>query len=241
MNVVPLKVPSGQHLVYFVSDDDRRDSQSLSRPVLSSRGSSSNVEQGLTSHTVNFQKMWSSEPEIQSRCKLVAKQVADDGRVISIWRPLCPGGYVSIGDVAHASAYQPHLAAVYKNVDGNFALPIGYDLVWRNCAEDYRSPVSIWLPRSPEGYVALGCIAVPSFEEPRLDSAFCVNERFAEDAEFEEQIVWASSDAYPWGCYVYQVQSRSLQFIALRLPKEQSALRPKKISESYVQQASEIS
>jgi vacuolar protein sorting-associated protein 13A/C len=61
--------------VYFVSDDDRRDSQSLSRPVLSSRGSSSNVEQGLISHTVNFQKMWSSEPEIQSRCKLVAKQV----------------------------------------------------------------------------------------------------------------------------------------------------------------------
>jgi vacuolar protein sorting-associated protein 13A/C len=61
--------------VYFVSDDDRRDSQSLSRPVLSSRGSSSNVEQELISHTVNFQKMWSSEPEIQSRCKLVAKQV----------------------------------------------------------------------------------------------------------------------------------------------------------------------
>jgi hypothetical protein len=37
--------------------------------------------------------------------------------------------YVSIGDVAHVSTYQPHLAAVYKNVDGNFALPIGYDLV----------------------------------------------------------------------------------------------------------------
>jgi vacuolar protein sorting-associated protein 13A/C len=113
--------------------------------------------------------------------------------------------------------------------------------VWRNCAEDYRSPVSIWLPRPRKGYVALGCVAAPSFVEPRLGSAFCVNERFTEDAEFEEQIVWASSDAYPWGCYVYQVQSRSLQFIALRLPKEQSALRPKKISESYAQQASEIS
>lgn len=113
--------------------------------------------------------------------------------------------------------------------------------VWRNCAEDYRSPVSIWLPRPPEGYVALGCVAVPNFEEPPLDSAFCVNARFAEDADFEEQIVWASSDAYPWGCYIYQVQSSSLQFMALRLPKEQSALRPKKISESYAQQASEIS
>lgn len=37
--------------------------------------------------------------------------------------------YISIGDVAHVGTYQPHLADVYKNVDGNFALPIGYDLV----------------------------------------------------------------------------------------------------------------
>ncbi|KAL6642664.1 hypothetical protein ACP70R_020845 [Stipagrostis hirtigluma subsp. patula] len=238
MKVVPLEVPWGQRHVYFASDDDRRESHSLSRPFLSSRGTSSAVEQQPINHTVNFQKMWSSEPEIRSRCKLVAKQVADDGRVFSIWRPLCPNGFVSTGDVAHVGTHLPHFAEVYKNVDGNFTLPLGYDLVWRNCAEDYRSPVSIWLPRAPEGYVALGCVAVPAFEEPPLGSAFCMNERFVEDAEFEEQIIWASSDAYPWGCYIYHVRSGSLQFMALRLPKEQSELRPKKISGSFVQQAS---
>lgn len=37
--------------------------------------------------------------------------------------------YISIGDIAHVGTYQPQLAAVYKNVDGNFAVPIGYDLV----------------------------------------------------------------------------------------------------------------
>ncbi|XP_062205491.1 uncharacterized protein LOC133907454 isoform X2 [Phragmites australis] len=241
MEVIPLKVPSGQRHAYFVSDDDKRESHSLSRPLLSSRGTSSNAEQRLINHTVNFRKMWSSEPAIRSRCKLVAKQVADDGRVFSVWRPQCPSGYVSIGDVAHVGTHPPHFAAVYRTVNGNFALPLGYDLVWRNCAEDYRSPVSIWLPRPPGGYVALGCVAVPAFEEPPLDCAFCVNERFAEDAGFEEQIIWASSDAYPWGCYIYQVQSGSLQFMALRLPKEQSELRPKKISESFVQRASETS
>jgi vacuolar protein sorting-associated protein 13A/C len=82
-------------------------------------------------------------------------------------------------------------------------------------------------------------VAVSAFEEPPLDCAFCVNERLVEDAVFEEQIVWASSDAYPWGCYVYQVQSSSLQFMALRLPKEQSQQKPKKIAEWYLQQASE--
>ncbi|KAL5230936.1 hypothetical protein ABZP36_029712 [Zizania latifolia] len=231
-------VPSGRN-VYFASDEDMMEFHSLARPFLSPRGASSDVEQLLINHTVNFQKMWSSEQEIRSRCKLLSKQVADDGRVFSIWRPLCPSGYLSIGDVAHVGIHPPPIAAIYKNVGGNFVLPLGYDLVWRNCAEDYRSPVSIWLPRPPEGYVALGCVAVSAFEEPPLDHAFCVNEKFAEDAVFEEQTVWASSDAYPWGCYIYQVQSRSLPFMALRLPKEQSEQKPKKISESYEQRASE--
>lgn len=109
--------------------------------------------------------------------------------------------------------------------------------VWRNCVEDYKSPVSIWLPRPPGGYVALGCVAVPAFEEPPLDTAFCVDEKLTEAAEYEEQIIWASSDAYPWGCYIYQVQSSSLQFMALRVSKEQSEQRPKKIVESLMQQA----
>uniref|UniRef100_A0A0D9XMK5 PH domain-containing protein n=1 Tax=Leersia perrieri TaxID=77586 RepID=A0A0D9XMK5_9ORYZ len=206
VKVVPLKVPSGRHDVYFASDEDTRESHSFARPLLSPRGA-----------------------------------VADDGRVFSIWRPLCPSGYVSTGDVAHVGTHPPHVASIYKNVGGNFALPLGYDLVWRNCADDYRSPVSIWFPRPPEGYVALGCVAVSAFEEPPLDSAYCVKERFAEDALYEEQIVWASSDAYPWGCYVYQVQSKSLQFIAIRQPKEESRLKPKKVSESYAQQALERS
>lgn len=61
--------------MYFASDDDKRESPSLSRSLISSRGTSSDVEQRLMNHTVNFQKMWSSEPEIRNRCKLVAKQV----------------------------------------------------------------------------------------------------------------------------------------------------------------------
>jgi vacuolar protein sorting-associated protein 13A/C len=76
MKVVPLKVPSGQRPVYFASDDDRREPQNHARPLLSSRGASSNVEHRLINHTVNFQKMWSSEQEIRSRCKLLGKQVS---------------------------------------------------------------------------------------------------------------------------------------------------------------------
>lgn len=37
--------------------------------------------------------------------------------------------YVSVGDVAHVGNHTPTVAAVYKDFDGNFALPVGYDLV----------------------------------------------------------------------------------------------------------------
>ena len=37
--------------------------------------------------------------------------------------------YVSVGDIARVGCHSPNVAAVYKNVDKQFALPVGYDLV----------------------------------------------------------------------------------------------------------------
>lgn len=37
--------------------------------------------------------------------------------------------YISVGDIAHVGAHFPSVAAVYQNMQGRFALPIGYDLV----------------------------------------------------------------------------------------------------------------
>ncbi|RRT41567.1 hypothetical protein B296_00057737 [Ensete ventricosum] len=73
-----------------------------------------------------------------------------------------------------------------------------YTQVWRNCAEDYAAPLTIWLPRAPEGYVTVGCVAVAAYEEPLLTDAYCVSERIAEEAQFEEQIMWMAPDSYPW-------------------------------------------
>lgn len=40
--------------------------------------------------------------------------------------------YISIGDIAHVGSHPPNVAAVYHNIDGQFALPVGYDLVKLN-------------------------------------------------------------------------------------------------------------
>lgn len=41
--------------------------------------------------------------------------------------------YVSIGDIAHVGSHPPNVAAVYHNIDRQFALPVGYDLVKIKC------------------------------------------------------------------------------------------------------------
>ncbi|XP_042953951.1 uncharacterized protein LOC122290372 isoform X2 [Carya illinoinensis] len=231
---VKLKVPSRERYVFFAwSEADGRELPSSNKAIvklrrLSSDGSPSD-ERRFVKHVVNFVKIWSSEQESKGRCTLCKKQVSEDGGMCSIWRPICPYGYVSIGDIAHVGIHAPNVAAVFHNVDRSFVLPVGYDLVWRNCLDDYTTPVSIWHPRAPEGYVSPGCVAVASFTEPEPDSVYCVAESLAEETVFEEQEVWSAPESYPWACHIYQVQSDALHFVALRQSNENSDWKPTRV------------
>ncbi|XP_037495569.1 uncharacterized protein LOC105636609 isoform X2 [Jatropha curcas] len=228
------KVPSSQRHFYFSwSEADGGELPTPSKAIvksgeLSSSSSASDVGR-FVKHSITFLKIWSSERKSKGRCKLCRKQVLDDVKICTIWRPICPNGYISIGDIAHVGSHPPNVAAVYYNADRSFALPVGYDLVWRNCPDDYKTPVSIWHPRAPEGFVSPGCVAVASFEEPEPNLVRCVAERLVEQTEFEEQKVWSAPDAYPWACHIYQVKSDALHFVALRQIKEESDWKPVRI------------
>ncbi|XP_050223282.1 uncharacterized protein LOC126673249 [Mercurialis annua] len=234
MKNVILKVPSSQRHVYFSSgESDGGEPRTLSKAIIESRElSSSSVtsdEGKFVRHSINFLKIWSSERQFKSRCKLCKNQVVGDDSICSIWRPICPNGYISIGDIAHVGSHPPNVAALYRKVDGLCALPIGYDLVWRNCLDDYKSAVSIWHPRAPDGFVSPGCVAVAGFEEPGPYIVQCIAESQVEQTEFEEQKVWSSSDSYPWACHIYQVKSDALHFVALRQVKEESNWKPMRV------------
>lgn len=95
--------------------------------------------------------------------------------------------------------------------------------------DDYATPVSIWHPRAPEGFVSPGCVAVAGFVEPEPDLVHCVAISLAEETEFEEQKVWSAPDSYPWACHIYQVHSEALHFMALRQSKEESDWKPLRI------------
>ncbi|KAF3773180.1 putative vacuolar sorting-associated protein 13B [Nymphaea thermarum] len=172
-----------------------------------------------------------------SRMRSLRLKVGDDAEVCSIWSPICPDGYVSVGDIVRLGSYPPNVAAVYQNVSGKFALPLGYDLVWRNCFDDYVTKVSIWYPRPPEGFVSIGCVAVADYTEPRHDAAYCVHESLVSDAEFEEQTVWKAPNSYPWACYLYQVNSDALQFVALRQKWQDLNWKPVRVESSRLREA----
>lgn len=89
----------------------------------------------------------------------------------------------------------------------------------------------MWLPRAPDGYVAIGCVAVAAFEEPAPDLVYCVSARLTEETSFIEQPVWTAPDSFPWSCYLYQVQSEALQFVALRLRKEELHWKAMRVSD----------
>ncbi|XP_052881690.1 uncharacterized protein LOC108482794 [Gossypium arboreum] len=243
VNSIMLKVPSSQRYVYFSgSENDRKSVHALKKSIIKSRelssSSSALEETKFVRHSVNFMKIWSSERELKGRCSLCRKKASDDGGLCSIWRPTCPDGYVSVGDIARVGNHPPNVAAVYQSIDKLFALPVGYDLVWRNCMDDYTTPVSIWYPRAPEGFISLGCVAVPGFEEPEPDLVQCVAEVILEETTFEEQKIWSAPESYPWGCHVYQVKSEALHFVALRESKEYKDWKPRKIPDHFQPQQS---
>ncbi|CAI0538916.1 unnamed protein product [Linum tenue] len=237
MKNLVLKVPASQRHVYFAwSEGNGREPRNPNKSILKSRelysASSSSDDLRFVKHTINFVKIWSSEQETRGRCKLCRKQVIEDSSICSIWRPSCPDGFVSVGDIAHVGIHPPNVAAVYRYVDRHFKPPVGYDLVWRNCEDDYKTPVSIWHPRAPEGFLAPGCVAVPGFEEPEANTVHCVAESLVEETEFEEQRIWIAPDSYPWACHIYQVKSDALHFVALRQPKEESDWRAMRVLDS---------
>lgn len=206
-------------------------SDTLNQRPLLRPSSKCNQDGSFRVHTVNFQNIWNSEQDSRIWCTLCPELVGQDKQVCSIWRPICPEGYISIGHIAHIGKHPPTIAVVYQYNKREFSSPIGFDLVWRNCIDDFNRPLSIWLPKAPEGYRSIGCVAVEGYVEPEPSAIFCVHSTLIEETMFEDEPIWTAPGAYPWACYLYQVHSEALHFVALRQKKADSTWRPCKIVE----------
>ncbi|GJP54206.1 hypothetical protein CLOM_g13301 [Closterium sp. NIES-68] len=137
---------------------------------------------------------------------------------VSIWRPIRPPGYVSLGDVATPGYDQPVRSTIYLDMGaGKFAAPLGFDLVWRDTDSGARTPVTIWAPRAPEGYVAVGCVAVPDYYEPDRSAVACVAVGAVRAAELGRLPIWRDrKGAALWKCSLWQVHNAARSFLARR-------------------------
>ncbi|CAI7855451.1 unnamed protein product, partial [Closterium sp. NIES-53] len=137
---------------------------------------------------------------------------------VSIWRPILRPGYVSVGDVATPGYDQPVRSTIYRDIGaGNFAPPLGFDLVWRDTDSGARTPVTIWVPRAPEGYVAVGCVAVPDYYEPDRSAVACVAAGAVGAAELGRLPIWRDrKGAALWKCSLWQVHNAARTFLARR-------------------------
>ncbi|EFJ34968.1 hypothetical protein SELMODRAFT_81414, partial [Selaginella moellendorffii] len=190
--------------------------------------SDSSVSDGriTTKEVILFEQIWKSEQDSGVCCTTFSSAVPDCGVQCTIWRPIVPDGYVSIGDIAYHGTNPPTVTVSYKNNnDGMFALPTGFDLVWRNWKDGYE-PVTIWKPRAPAGYESLGYVASPAYVEPAADVVWCARTDAVEAAAFLEQALWHAKQ--PWHCYIYQVHNDALTFFVSREAKKNGVSRAAK-------------
>lgn len=103
---------------------------------------------------------------------------------VSIWRPIPAGGYFIIGDYAQKNNESPTApTTVFKAVNDDpknplMKPPLGYALKWNGYGTK-EGRGAIWLPRAPDGYVSVGCVATETFKEPDLENYACLRQDLA--------------------------------------------------------------
>lgn len=89
--------------------------------------------------------------------------------------------------------------------------------VWRDADQSAREPVTIWKPRPPLGYVALGCVVVPDFYEPDVGVVRCVRQDCVAQAPLEQSpINKYATGAALYQCSLWKVQNNESTFLARR-------------------------
>eukprot|EP00898_Chlorokybus_atmophyticus_P001275 jgi/Chlat1/2148/Chrsp17S02730 len=137
---------------------------------------------------------------------------------VSIWRPVCPEGYVLVGDVVRHGYQPPEKVMVYLHTDdGAFARPVDFELIWRDNGLGCDEPVTIWEPVPPAGYVAIGCVAVGAYERPSRDVVWCIrSDKTYRSALFNSPIWRDHGNTAIWRVSLWPVDGEPQAFLAVR-------------------------
>ena len=150
--------------------------------VLLAAGPQQVLPSGLRAHPcAGFERVWLAGP---------AGVDGPEATPVSLWRPRPKSGYFILGDVAVADAESsppPHVMTVAEPTEGPgaaggprplLAKPVAWEQVWASdgmgpmppekiaetqadkLEREAKRRVTLWRPLPPDGYAALGCVAV---------------------------------------------------------------------------------
>ena len=89
--------------------------------------------------------------------------------------------------------------------------------VWRDTDSHAKTPVTIWMPRAPSGYVSLGAVAVADYYEPNKKTVVkCVRRDCVSLAELGRCIWRDRKGAALWKCGLWAVMNDAHTFLARR-------------------------
>ncbi|WP_446901338.1 Vps62-related protein [Burkholderia sp. YIM B11467] len=125
---------------------------------------------------------------------------------ISFWIPYeIPAGWSMLGMSATPNYNSPPSLTqnVYKPSEPNGLIsPTGFAQVWTCVGHDQPSNLGIYMPIAPDGYIALGCVAVTNFNEPPGSSSFpalkCVRQDLCEQVTLssDANLVWTDAGSH---------------------------------------------
>lgn len=124
----------------------------------------------------------------------------------TIWRPLTIDNFYPIGDVIFKGTNLPmdsNDESVFSYiVKGAINTPIGYEKVYDNSSEinasinSGESLYSIWKPKPPDGYLAMGVVVSEGVNQPTKDTVVCVRADLLKEAEFQSNLTNIDTSNY---------------------------------------------
>mmetsp|Transcript_2264 Transcript_2264/g.4352 ORF Transcript_2264/g.4352 Transcript_2264/m.4352 type:complete len:3666 (-) Transcript_2264:4589-15586(-) len=154
--------------------------------------------------SVQFQEIWCDEftvttEQVDTLTKKKKEVTNKRNASVRLWRPFADSGFSILGDVAtNVSGIgddRPPPVTVVSDDDGMggktttssglplLVRPVRFKLIWQDTDAENDAHISFWQPVPPEGYVALGCVAVkghskrePDPKKEGLQQLRCVHE-----------------------------------------------------------------
>ncbi|KAI5061209.1 hypothetical protein GOP47_0023714 [Adiantum capillus-veneris] len=152
---------------------------------------------------------------------------SENRRIISIWRPVPPPGYVFVGDHITEGLEPPGFGIILKDDNsGRLAEPVRL-VQCMHAPGKGQEQIYVWYPVAPAGFVTLGCVVSRDKEAPLLQALRCVRADLVNEVNMSKRPIWSNSTTRSgYNCSIWKLYNQANTFLArpdLKKPSDRLA------------------